>query len=632
LSWLNSIFDNSKEFEEKITLLQKRLSKANALNLSYEEQLAEKKQDIKRADKSIQKIIHIWKNINSSESLPKVLAAIINGLSNDLDFLYCLLFQIYTDKDCTKLKVSVASDVTYFNMEEILGNKLKEFSIPYESNDNILVNVIKSQEIKQVEVFHEIFKGSDLVLEKHKLDSLESLFMDRAITVLPLILQGEPFGCLLAVSLKKEIDNIEKNYLKLFAGQIELSVSMTRLIESVQNQAVTDVLTGLFNRRYFDETLAAEVRRSQRSRRPFTLVTLDLDHLKQINDTYGHSAGDAAIALIGSVLLKSARKTDIAARFGGEEFALVLPDTDVESGVEVAERIRSKIESENIEGVGTITASVGVATFLKHANTLEDLVELVDQAMYRAKKNRRNRVEVVGTYEKFDWIRFGLEIFTNILCNKDLPIDSKLADELILNMKSEISEKQDYLKKLYNNVYLLIKNHDPSYLSGFIRMKIELVEKIADKLELAKHETDKIKLASILCDIGNILIPKEILLKEEYALSEEEKKKLYEHPSLMVNIMLKPINKPALENILPAIIHHHENWIGSGYPNKLSGEGIPLGSRIIFLVNTYIDLINKKPYRKAYDVGEALYNLNQGANIHYDGKLVDILSAIVNYS
>jgi two-component system cell cycle response regulator len=172
---------------------------------------------------------------------------------------------------------------------------------------------------------------------------------------------------------------------------------MTKLLETVKTQAVTDVLTGLYNRRYFNEALDKEVKRSQRSGIPFTLITLDLDHLKQINDNYGHSSGDTAIALIGKVLLANARETDIPARFGGEEFALVMPNTDIDGGITVAERIRSVIASKKIEGFGNITASFGVATYLKHANTLKDLVELVDQAMYSAKKNGRNRVEVAKT-------------------------------------------------------------------------------------------------------------------------------------------------------------------------------------------------------------------------------------------
>ncbi len=630
MGWLNNIFDNSKEFEDKIEYLQKKLHKANEQNTAYEKQLSEKKLDLMRAEKSIQKIIQVWKNINSSESLSKVLATIINGICQDLDFLYCLLFQICITKEGTKLKLKVASDVKYFNMEEILGDKWKEFSIPYEFDNNILINAIKSQTIQKMGTFHDIFKGSDLSLEKHKLDTLESLFIDRDITILPLTLQGDPFGCLLAVSVKKQIENMEKNYLKMFAGQIELSVSMTRLLENVKTQAVTDALTGLYNRRHFDEVLDQEIKKSQRSQRPFTLITLDLDHLKQINDTKGHSAGDAAISHIGRILLKSARKTDIPARFGGEEFALVLPETDVNSGVEVAERIRTIIASNSVDGVGTITASIGVATYLRHAQTLEDLVEIVDQAMYRAKNNGRNRVEVAGVFAKFDWVRFCLDILTDILNNKDLPLDFDFAEKLTQNIKTEIAENHDYLKILYNNISLLLKNYDPYYHSGIIRMKIDLIDKITENLKLARYEIDKIKLALILCEIGNIMIPKDILIRDDSYLNEEEKKVLSEHSALIIDKILKPLDKSALENIYPAILHHHESWNGYGYPNKLAGENIPLEARIIALINGYVDLLNNKSYRKEYDVNVALHQINQNSNVLYDPQLVDVLSAIAN--
>lgn len=398
MGWFNNTSnDNSKKYEEKINLLQSKLNKANERNETLEELLSEKELDVNKADKSIQKIIHIWKNINSSESLPKVLTTILNGLSSDLDFLYCLLFQIYKTEDGVKLKVNTASESGYFNMEQILVNQLKTFCIPYECNDNLLVSSIKSQKIQKMENFRDIFKGSDLELKKHQLDLLDSIFLDRGITIVPLTVQDIPFGCLLAVSLKKEVDSINQNYLKLFAGQIELSVSMTRLLESVKTQAITDALTGLYNRRYFDKALSSEAKKSQRTKCPFTLITLDLDHLKQINDTLGHTAGDTAIATIGKVLLQSARETDIPARFGGEEFALIMPCTSIEGGLCAAERIRSTIEAQKVEGVGSITASIGVATFFKHAETLADLVECVDQAMYRAKKNGRNRIEIATT-------------------------------------------------------------------------------------------------------------------------------------------------------------------------------------------------------------------------------------------
>jgi len=397
LDWLGNIFNNSKDFEDKISLIQKKLDKSNNRILALQEQLLDKEQDINKADKTIQKIIQIWRNINSSESLPKILTSIINALCKDLDFLYCFLFQVYNVNGKPVLKVSHASQVSYFNLDEILDNRLKTFIISCKNDNNCIVKTIKSQKIQQIDIFQEIFEGSDITLEKNKIDKLESIFIDRAITAIPLMVQDAPYGCLVAISVHQELTSLDKNYLQLFAGQIELSVSMTRLLDTVKKQAVTDVLTGLYNRRYFNESLERETQRAERSRIPFTLITLDLDHLKHINDTYGHGAGDEAIAAIGKVLRKSARETDISARFGGEEFAVIMPNTDLEGGLIAAERIRAMIESFPMEQSGNISASIGVATYFKHADNLDDLIKLADQAMYTAKNNGRNRVEIAKT-------------------------------------------------------------------------------------------------------------------------------------------------------------------------------------------------------------------------------------------
>lgn len=632
-NWLNNMLGDSKSSKEavylkEIDVLKDKLHKVVEINKSLERQLKAKEQEVGKADKSILTIIQLWKNIKSSEPLSKVLSTILNGITHDLDYLYCILFQIHKDNNGAFLKAGVASDVKYFNLEEILGNSLSSYSIPYECDDNPLVYAIKTQKIKKLENFNDIFIGTGHNLTRITFDRLESIFIDRAITILPLTVNDESYGCIVAISLKKEINELEKNYLKLFAGQIELSVSMIELLERVQAQAVTDGLTKLYNRRYFNEYLTNEIKKSIRLRTPFTLISLDLDHLKHINDTYGHSAGDAAISSIANVLLQNVREIDVSARCGGEEFAVIMSGTDIEDGIIAAERLRSIIESKYVEGIGAITASIGVATFLKHANTQEELIELVDQAMYRAKKNGRNRVEIATAYVDFNWTQLGLEIFTDILNNKDLPIDVNISNDLIQKIESGISQNEDPSKLLYNIFTSLMKNYDPSCTSGIVSMKVELIEKIAAKINLSKYETDRTKLALILSDIGNIMIPKDILIKKE-ALTEDEKKKIVEHPSLTAKEILKPVKRTIISSLLSVIVHHHENWDGSGYPYKLSGEEIPIGCRIISLINAYTALISKKPYRKAYYPEEALDILNQGSNVQWDARLVNVLSKII---
>jgi two-component system cell cycle response regulator len=164
--------------------------------------------------------------------------------------------------------------------------------------------------------------------------------------------------------------------------------------------AVTDPLTGLYNRAYFHEALGVEFRRAQRYKHPMTLVLLDLDHFKQVNDTLGHSAGDEALRETSKRLRQTARSTDVVARHGGEEFAMILPETDLEQGLIAAERFRAAVDGVTVHGAKggsrKLTISAGVGCFPVHANSINELMELTDAALYTAKRSGRNRVSAVS--------------------------------------------------------------------------------------------------------------------------------------------------------------------------------------------------------------------------------------------
>ena len=160
--------------------------------------------------------------------------------------------------------------------------------------------------------------------------------------------------------------------------------------------AVTDPLTGLYNRAYFHEALGVEFRRAQRYKHPMTLVLLDLDHFKQVNDNLGHTAGDQALREVSLRLRQTARSTDVVARHGGEEFAMILPETDLEHGLIAAERFRAAVDGATVEGARggrrSLTISIGVGCFPVHASSMSELMELTDAALYMAKRTGRNRV------------------------------------------------------------------------------------------------------------------------------------------------------------------------------------------------------------------------------------------------
>jgi diguanylate cyclase len=164
------------------------------------------------------------------------------------------------------------------------------------------------------------------------------------------------------------------------------------LFAALSQMASTDDLTELANRRRFTETLRTELARTRREAQSFSLLLADVDQLKRINDSHGHPAGDAAIRHVAAALKRARRETDVAARLGGEEFALILPGTNLPGAVQVAERIRSFLEASEVPGVGTVTVSIGVATCPEDGSDETVVMRAADDRLYAAKTNGRNQV------------------------------------------------------------------------------------------------------------------------------------------------------------------------------------------------------------------------------------------------
>ena len=167
-----------------------------------------------------------------------------------------------------------------------------------------------------------------------------------------------------------------------------------RTLALAERRAASDALTGLPNRRAADEALKRMSAHAGRTISNLSVVMVDLDHFKQVNDLHGHELGDKALAAVGQILSGELRASDFAARYGGEEFLLLLPDTDRSGAVEVAEKLRRAVEGAEIRGIGTLTASFGVATLPDDAVEPEHLVRKADRALYAAKAHGRNRVEI----------------------------------------------------------------------------------------------------------------------------------------------------------------------------------------------------------------------------------------------
>jgi diguanylate cyclase (GGDEF)-like protein len=215
----------------------------------------------------------------------------------------------------------------------------------------------------------------------------------------PMMARGEAVG-LLHVSIPEHTDAADSigRLADIVAESIALAVANLRLHESLQRQSIRDPLTGLFNRRYMEESFEREIRRASRAEQPITVMMLDLDHFKLFNDTYGHGAGDRMLQELGHVLLSSSRGEDIACRYGGEEFTLILPGLSLSQAKTYANSVRERVNHLRIEyrreWLGPVTISAGVAAYPVHGGKGDSLLAAADAALYRAKSGGRNRIWV----------------------------------------------------------------------------------------------------------------------------------------------------------------------------------------------------------------------------------------------
>jgi diguanylate cyclase (GGDEF)-like protein/PAS domain S-box-containing protein len=220
---------------------------------------------------------------------------------------------------------------------------------------------------------------------------------------IPILAQGETLGIVHFQSTDEapQLDASELSFKTTFAGQVGLSIANIRLREALRTQSIRDALTGLYNRRYLEETLEREVRRAARAQQSLGILMIDLDHFKNFNDTYGHEAGDTVLRETGASLAKGIRAEDFVCRFGGEEFVVILPTADLAASRARAERLRCKMRELTLlhqgKSLGMVTISVGVAAFPEHGMSPSELMAAADAALYEAKRGGRDRVAVASS-------------------------------------------------------------------------------------------------------------------------------------------------------------------------------------------------------------------------------------------
>jgi diguanylate cyclase (GGDEF)-like protein len=269
------------------------------------------------------------------------------------------------------------------------------------------------------------FKPEDcLSLQKRKLHiSLDSqqesccrhlcLAEGRSSICIPMLAQGDVFGILhlqkrTSAKLSRSKPSLDDTSADISIDIQQLAVTMAdffslalvniQLRETLKHQATRDPLTGLFNRRYMEETLIREISRANRQGTPLGIIMLDLDHFRRFNNVFGHEAGDLALQEVGQFLQKNIRKEDIACRYGGEEFTLILPGASLEASKQRAEILRHNVQNLKInykdKKLDNISFSLGVAIYPDHGQTQDDVIQAADEALYRAKHAGRKQVKL----------------------------------------------------------------------------------------------------------------------------------------------------------------------------------------------------------------------------------------------
>ena len=625
-----SFFDKFNEIRKRVNEVENNIyhGKEEYLeiyerNLQLEQEIEERTNELNIANRRMLSLQNIIDMMNSAKPLKNVLETVVNSIQGEFGYLHSTIMRKGYDEKGDFLTVVAEADAPIIQKaNEILETPISSRRLAYIKNE-IFYNTITHKRIIQSKDIRASLKA---IMPDVKDETINEILnndkVTKSIISIPLYTMDEEFGVFAVFSSREDLAKSEEDFLLMYARQIELAITIANLFERVKEQAITDGLTGLYNRRYFEEYLQKEVVRAKRINQPFSIIGIDLDFLKKINDTYGHSFGDIAIKTIAQILKKNARSIDTAARMGGEEFNIILPGVTSKGAMIAAERIRKTIENTEIDTIGHITASMGVATFLEHSDNIEDIMELTDQAMYISKQNGRNQVTLAKPMDETTWQELAVSAFLDIINKRKIPISDKLKNDM--SMKLISSEPQSEI--LYSVADMLTQSYNPMHTLGSVKLKVLTAVSLAKRFDLPKDEIDNLKIAMLLYDIGNLLIPQDIF-KKTTPLTDEEKQHIKEHPIIAVREILSPISY--IQDIIPIVEYHHENWNGSGYPENLAKDNIPMTSQIVLIVDAYYALIEDRAYRRKMTPIEALEIIKKDAGVKWNENLVNEFVALI---
>lgn len=411
------------------------------------------------------------------------------------------------------------------------------------------------------------------------------------------MIKAGAFDYLPKASLKGEY------FLRSIASTLEkfhLRMEIEQASQKLAQMATVDQLTGLYNRRHMGEVLKRELGHAMRYGNDLACLLLDLDFFKEVNDNLGHGFGDFVLQQFGQRLKENMRGSDTCFRYGGEEFVVLLPQTDIKGARSMAEKLRKICENKPyVKGDSTVfvTVSIGITSLKQQqATRADDLLICADKALYKAKAEGRNRVSVYSEKAHFPHTHWDFKSIKNRL----------------------ITTLEKSKKATVESLVLLIENMEGEKFKTHSHRTLEYLDLIGAKLSLPPEQIDMLKYSAIVHDCTRILLGQNLLNKKG-PLEETEIARIKDQPYLMSEL-IEPLDFFAKERSV--LLNHHENYDGSGYPKGLKAEQIPVGARILSIAHALVAMTSERAYRPMYAAEKVLSELVDNAGTQFDPLLV----------
>ncbi len=469
--------------------------------------------------------------------------------------------------------------------------------------------------------------GESALVQTSGNDPLQGvLTQSRSVLCIPITYGSTQLGVLNVESQQEDAFSPQDVLiLNTLADLLATALHNSFVFQKLQQQSITDGLTGIKTRRFFYEALSSEWRRGLRSGRPFSIILIDLDKFKVVNDTHGHLEGDLVLARVGRLLEQKCRQSNVVARYGGDEFIILMPETGIEQAEALAERLRQWLATDAMLDEHKITGSFGVASYPVHGRSAEEIIRVADVGMYVSKHAGGDRVSIAEEFSEDESCARQRQLISGYIegfLHREHTGPEDLEELLNSLRKFTGSEEEGNSELLRESIESLARAAEARELnaSGHGELVARYSEILARALGLSPEEIADLMYAARVHDVGKIFVPERILNKPG-PLSEEEYYLVKMHTRVSADVLA---TLPGSETLCQAVLHHHEAFDGTGYPDGLQGERIPLWSRILTIVDAYVNITTERSFSAAKTSEQALGELERLSGTRYDGMLVRI--------